>query len=30
MEEKMTVADYLKRTDKDLVVTGFIRYALSN
>ena len=30
MEEKMTVADYLKRTDKDLIVTGFIRYALSN
>ncbi len=30
MEEKMTVADYLKRTEKDLAVTGFIRYALSN
>ncbi len=30
MEEKMTVADYLKRTDKDLAVTGFIRYALAN
>lgn len=28
-ENKQTVADYLKSNDKDLTVTGFVRYALS-
>ncbi len=29
-EGKISVSDYLKRFDKDLTVTGFVRYALSN
>ncbi len=29
-DSKKTVSDYLKEVDKDLTVTGFVRYSLSN